>query len=124
MKDMFKKQLPILTTANMEGTPNVGPKGSMHVIDDDTLAYSEYQLQKTYKNLVENPKVAVAIIDMEKADGYTFKGTAQILTEGDIFERVGKNSESRGRPRPKKVVKIKIEAIYSLKPGMTEKRIA
>lgn len=123
MKAMFEKQLPVIATANRDGIPNVGPKGSMHIIDDETLAFSESQLQKTFKNLVENPKVAVMIVEREKADGYQFKGTARILTEGDFFEKVVKRQESRGRPRPKRVVKIKIEEIYSLKPGMTEKRI-
>ncbi len=37
MKVMFEKQLAVIATASKDGTPNVGPKGSMHVLDDETL---------------------------------------------------------------------------------------
>jgi hypothetical protein len=37
---------------------------------------------------------------------------------------VAKKQEERKRPRPKSVVKIRIEEIYSVKPGMTGKKIS
>ncbi len=37
MKVMFEKQLAVVATASGDGTPNVGTKGSMHVVDDETL---------------------------------------------------------------------------------------
>ncbi len=124
MKEMFEKQLAVIATASNDGTPNVGPKGSMYVVDDETLAYSEGMGEKTFRNLKENPKVAVMVVDREKADGYQVKGMAELLTSGDLFEQVAKKQEERKRPRPKQVVKIRIEEIYSVKPGMTAKKIA
>lgn len=124
MKAMFEKQLAVAATASKDGIPNVGPKGSMQVVDDETLAYSEGTGQKTLRNLQENPKVAVIVVDRDSADGYQVKGTAELLTSGDFFERVAKRQEERGRPRPKHVVKIRLEEIYSVKPGMTAKKIA
>ncbi len=123
MKTMFEKQLAVIATASSEGIPNVGPKGSMHVVDDETLAYSEGIAEKTLRNLKENPRVAVMVVDREVPDGYQVKGTAELLTSGDIFERVAKRQEERRMPRPKQVVKISIEEIYSVKPGMTAKKI-
>ena len=124
MKAMFGSQLAVIATASKDGTPNVGPKGSMHVSDDETLVYSEGTGQKTLKNLKENPKVAVMVADREKGDGYQVKGKAELLTSGDLFERVAKRAEERKRPRPALVVKIKVEEIYSVKTGATAKRIA
>ena len=124
MRTMFEQQLSVIATASKDGTPNIGPKGSMYVFDDETLAYSEGTGQKTLKNLQQNPKVAVMVVDREKTDGYQVKGTAELLSSGDFFERVAKRQEERKRPRPQSVVKIRIEEIYSVKPGMTEKKIA
>jgi len=54
----------------------------MYVFDDETLAYSEGTGQKTLKNLQQNPKVAVMVVDREKTDGYQVKGTAELLSSG------------------------------------------
>jgi predicted pyridoxine 5'-phosphate oxidase superfamily flavin-nucleotide-binding protein len=123
IRAMFENQLAIIATASKDGNPNVGPKGSMHVIDDETLAYAEGTGGKTLKNLQENPKIAVVVVDRERADGYQVKGTAELLTSGDFFERTGNRQEERGRPRPKHVARITIEEIYSVRPGMTAKKI-
>lgn len=119
MRTMFEKELAVIATASKDGTPNVGPKGSMYVFDDETLTYSEGTGEKTLRNLQQNPKVAVMVVDREKADGYQVKGTAELLSSGDFFEQVAKRQEQRKRPRPKYVVKIRIEEIYSVRPGMT-----
>lgn len=124
MKAMFEKQLAVIATASKDGTPNVGPKGSMHVVDDETLAYSEGTGEKTLRNLNENPKVAVLVVDQEKGDGYQVKGTAELLTSGNLYEKVAKRQEERKRQRPKQVVTIKIEEIYSIISGMTAQKIA
>ena len=112
IKAMFENQLAVIATASKDGTPNVGPKGSMHVVNDETLAYSESTSGKTFRNLKENPKVAVVVIDREKGAGYQVKGRAELLTSGDFFEQVARRQEARKRPRPKQVVRIKIEEIY------------
>ena len=70
------------------------------------------------------PEEADGVVDREKADGYQVKGTVELLSSGDFFEQVAKRQEQRKRPRPKNVVKIRIEEIYSIRPGMTAKKIA
>jgi len=124
MKAMFGQQLAVIATASTAGIPNIGPKGSMVVVDDETLAYAEGTNGKTLKNIQENPSVAVMVVDREKADGYQVKGTAELLTDGDFFEQMARRQEERKRPRPKTVVTIKAEEIYSVKPGMTAQKIA
>jgi predicted pyridoxine 5'-phosphate oxidase superfamily flavin-nucleotide-binding protein len=123
MKTIFEKELAVIATASKDGIPNVGPKGSMYVFDDETLAYAEGTGEKTLRNLQENPKVAVMVVDREKAEGYQVKETAELLSNEDFFEQVAKRQEQRKRPRSQKVVKIRIEEIYSIKPGMTARKI-
>ena len=123
MRAMFEQELAIIATASNDGTPNVGPKGSVHVIDEETLGYAEGTAEKTLRNLQQNPKAAILVVNREKGDGYQIKGKAELLSTGDFFEQVARIQEQRKRPRPKYAVKIKIEEIYSVKPGMTAKKI-
>ena len=123
VKEMLEKQLAVIATASKDGTPNVGPKGSIHVVDEETLAYSEGTGEKTLRNLKENPKVAVMVVDRGKSDGYQIKGRVELLTNGDFFERVANRQKERKMPLPKYVAKIRIEEVYSIKSGMTARRI-
>ena len=124
MKEILATQLAVLATASKDGTPNIGPKGSMHAIDDETLLCSESTGQKTLRNIQENPKVAVMVFDPAKRDGYQIKGTAELLTSGEHFEHVARRQVERNKPVPKHVTRIKIEEIYSVRSGMTAQKIA
>jgi hypothetical protein len=62
----------MLATACKDGRSNIGPKGSVIVLDDSTLAYGELTGKQSYKNVLENPRVAIAVVDFEKFTGYRF----------------------------------------------------
>ena len=124
IKAMFETQLAAVATASKDGIPNVGPKGSVHVVDDETLAHSESTGDKTLRNLQENPKIAVMVMDREKADGYQIKGTVELFNSGDLFDKVVKRQEERKRGQPKYVGRIRVEEIYTVRGGVTTRRIA
>ncbi len=121
MKTILENNLSVIATANKDGVPNVVPKGSMTVVDDETLAYSESRGEKTFSNIQENPNVAVLAVNREKGSGCQVKGKAELLTSGDFYEQLARRSEERKRPRPKNVVRIKIEEIYPVTSGMAGK---
>lgn len=124
MKAMFAKQLGLIATVDKDGQPNIGAKGSMRVLDDETLVFNEGAGEKTYRNLQTNPKVAIIFVDREKVDGYQIKGMAELVTSGDLYDAAIKSAEERKRRAPKTVVKIKINEIYSIRPGSTAQKIA
>lgn len=124
MRLMLRQQMPLVVTASKEGIPNGAPKGSMHVLDDETLHFAEGAAQKTYRNLRENPQVSVMVVDRPNMDGYQFKGRAELLYEGELYEITKSKAAQHRRPVPKCVVKVHIEEIYSVKPRMTAKPIA
>ncbi|MDP2718476.1 MAG: pyridoxamine 5'-phosphate oxidase family protein [Dehalococcoidia bacterium] len=111
IKELLVKQLVFIATASKDGTPNVGPKGSMFAIDDETIVYSESTAKKTLANLWENPKVCVLAVDRNTAHGYQIKGTAELIPTGDLFDRVARRQEERKKSRPNHVVKITVEDI-------------
>ena len=124
MKEMIMTQQCFLATVSKEGNPNNAPKRSTRVFDDETLIFSEGTGGATYLNILDGSKVAVAVVNREILDGYRFLGTPKVLTEGAIYDKSAEMSLKNGMPKPKAVILIHIEEIYSLKPGpMAGKRI-
>lgn len=119
MKQMIATQQCFIATVRPDGVPNVGPKRSTRVLDDETLVFNEGTGRATFNNIKANPKVAVAVVDRENMDGYRFVGTATIHESGPIYEQAAALAAEAGRPLPKAAVTIAIEEIYSLKPGPT-----
>lgn len=124
MKEMILTQQCFHATVNKEGIPNNAPKRSTRVVDDQTLIFNEGVGGTTYRNILDGSKVAVAVVNREILDGYRFIGTPEVLTSGEIYEKSAEMSLKAGMPKPKAVILIHIDEIYSLKPGpMAGKRI-
>jgi predicted pyridoxine 5'-phosphate oxidase superfamily flavin-nucleotide-binding protein len=119
MKDMIASQQCFHATVSKEGIPNNAPKRSTRVFDDETLIYSEGTGGATLKNILDGSKVAVAVVDREKLDGYRFLGTPEVITEGVVYNRVAEMALQMGMSKPKAVVLIHVDEIFSLKPGPT-----
>ena len=124
MKEMVLTQQCFHATVSKDGVPNNAPKRSTRVFDDETLIFNEGVGGTTYTNIQDGSKVAVAVVNREILDGYRFLGTPEVLTSGEIYERSAEMSLKSGMPKPKAVILIHIDEIYSLKPGpMAGKRI-
>jgi len=73
---------------------------------------------RTWKNLQENPKMAVAVADGSKMQGYRFVGTVELITTGELYEGAQKLAEMLKIPvPPQAAVKLKVEEIYDLGKG-------
>ncbi|MDO5695840.1 MAG: pyridoxamine 5'-phosphate oxidase family protein [Eubacteriales bacterium] len=119
MKAYFGKQLPMISTVSAEGKPNIGPKRTLRIYDDETLIYNENTGKQTLQNIKDTGKAAVALVDWDKLDGYRFCGHAEAYTEGEYFDACCKYAEETKGKVPKAAVVIKIEEIYTLKIGPT-----
>ena len=120
MKDLIEAQrISFVATADLKGKTNVSPKGSIYVIDDETLAFADLYSQKTRTNLKVNPNIAVAVVDLKRLKGYQFKGKAELLEEGDVYNDVVCYLETLPMklPDPQYVMKIKVEEIFDLSLG-------
>lgn len=114
MKEMIEKQQCYVATADENGVPNVGPKGSTAVLDDETIAFAEIVGKKTYNNIKINPKVAVVVTDRSALAGYRFLGTADLNTSGPVYEAFTEKLAKMGFPKPVAVVVVKVGEIYDL----------
>jgi len=120
MKDLIEKQkVCFVATADKNGKSNVSPKGSIYVVDDETLAFADLYSQKSRANLKANPNIALAVVDLKALKGYQFKGKAELLEEGNIYNDVVCYLQTLPMrlPDPQYVVKIKVEEIFNLGMG-------
>jgi predicted pyridoxine 5'-phosphate oxidase superfamily flavin-nucleotide-binding protein len=75
-------------THPLDGTPNLSPKGTLCVLDDDHLMFADIRSPGTIANLRANPSIAINVVDPLVRKGYRFKGQAQVLESGPDFERL------------------------------------
>ena len=93
MKELFDTALAdgfacLVGTATKDGQPQISPKGSVMVFDDETLAYWERAKRSGLANLEENPKVVVYYSHPVKRIRWRFYGEASIHDSGPIREEV------------------------------------
>ena len=107
-----------VATASADGTPNIGTKGSTQVLDDEHIVFYELTGGRTWKNLQENPQVAIAVAEKSTLKGYKLTGKAELVTEGELYDGAIKLAEMLKIPvPPKAAVKIKLDGIYDLGKG-------
>jgi uncharacterized protein len=78
-----EQRLGFVATVCPDGTPNLSPKGTTIVWDDEHLAFLHIHSPGTVSNLASNPSIEVNVVDPIVRKGYRFKGRAEVLTEGD-----------------------------------------
>jgi uncharacterized protein len=78
-------RLCFVATVSSDGKPNLSAKGSLCVWDDDHLLFADIASPQTMKNLSSNPYVEINTVDQIGRPGFRFKGTAEILHEGEVF---------------------------------------
>ncbi len=119
MKAMIAGQQCFIGTVNKDGIPNVAPKRSTRVLDDETLIFNEGTGGATFENILNGSKVSVALVDREVPDGYRFLCDAELRSEGDAYEQAKELSLKNGMRAPKAVALLHVTEIHSLKPGPT-----
>jgi predicted pyridoxine 5'-phosphate oxidase superfamily flavin-nucleotide-binding protein len=110
-----EQQLGFIATVCPDGTPNLSPKGTTTVWDNEHLVFADVCSPNTIANLQLNPVVAINVVDTLLRKGYRFKGVATILSQGPQFERLRDFYQKRGSASVKRhIVLVKIDSAASL----------
>ena len=117
MDAVEKDNVVFFATATKEGVPNVVPIGFARPIDEKTIMIVDNYLNKTRKNLENNPKASLVPRDASKCP-YQFKGTVEIHTSGKVFDdAVDWATSVMSKLAPKAAVILNVEEIYTVQPG-------
>lgn len=114
MKDIIAKSDPfIVATATKDGKPNGVPVGLVKVISDEEIMVVDVLMNKTRKNITENPMVAVTAWDLGVHYVYQFKGKARVETSGKLFGEAVEWCKTRAPDlKVKAVAIVKVEEVY------------
>ena len=117
MKELVERQrLGFVATVCADGTPNLSPKGTLRVLDDDRLVFADLKSPATVRNLRRNSSIEINVVDQFIRKGYRFKGHAEVLDSGAEFERlVGFYATLGLSDAPKKIQSIVIITVQQVR---------
>jgi predicted pyridoxine 5'-phosphate oxidase superfamily flavin-nucleotide-binding protein len=76
-----EQKLGFVATVGADGSPNLSPKGTMQVLDDDHIVFADIRSPGTMANIERNPAMEINFVDPFNRKGYRFKGTARTVTK-------------------------------------------
>ncbi len=100
----------LIATADANGKPNVSPKGSFRVIDDEHLIFADVRSPRTVANLRVNPQVSAIVLDRATRKGCRIWGRAEILNSGKLFDDVSAEYAKK-QMKVNNLVKISVDDV-------------
>ena len=83
-----EQRLGFVATVCPDGTPNLSPKGTTAVWDDEHLVFANIRSPTTLANLRRNASIEINVVDPFVRKGYRFKGVASVLDSGPLYDKV------------------------------------
>ncbi|KRL57009.1 pyridoxamine 5'-phosphate oxidase family protein [Furfurilactobacillus rossiae] len=117
MKDLISQAFPFIATVDEDGNPQIGPKGTLRVMDDEHLIYNEETGRQAWHNLQANHKIAVAVHPYPGKIGLRVEGYATIYKDGPVFEAAHQYAVDNQLPDLIAAVVISVDRIVSLNAG-------
>ncbi len=119
MKAVFTKNKVFpMATASRDGVPNVAPMGAVQLVDDATIWIMDNYMHKTLENLKENPTVALYVYDPDIKRCFQVKGSAEIQTSGEAYEKFRAQMKAKSEAYPaRSLIVISITEVFECTPG-------
>ena len=111
-----EQRLGFVGSVAADGSPNVSPKGSLTVLDSDHLVFADVESPRTVRNLEQNPRTEVNVVDPLSRKGFRFRGKATILHAGAMYHHVLEMYRAEGADvrRIRSVVVVAVEEVAPL----------
>jgi uncharacterized protein len=119
IKETFGKvKLFPVATSSKTGIPNVAPIAFVVLVHDDTIWMADNFMKKTLANVKENPHAAIYIYDTDSKKCFQIKGTVEVKTSGQDYEKMKKMVHEKKPDLPaKSLLVMKITEAFSCAPG-------
>jgi predicted pyridoxine 5'-phosphate oxidase superfamily flavin-nucleotide-binding protein len=116
---------PLVGTASKDGDPQISPKGTVAVLDPETLCFWERSYRSSYEALAENPRIVVYCRNGKRAKelpfrngALRFRGVARISDDAAIRARAWELSppaeQARDPDKKGAAILIRIDLIEDL----------
>ena len=124
-----EQRLGFVATVCPDGTPNLSPKGTTAVWDDEHLVFANIRSPTTLANLRRNANVEINVVDPFVRKGYRFKGVASVLDAGPLYDEVVAFYKGRGVANAiREVVLVRVQSAQPIDSpaydlGLTEDEV-
>lgn len=92
---------------------------SLFVLDDTHIAYHERTAGQHYENLKNGSPLVIAFANLEKKQGYCFRGNVVLHVDDDIYNEQVKVAEEKGTKKPAVIPVLEVTEIQDLASGPT-----
>ena len=119
IKEFIQNNLGWITTISKDGELDLGPKMSLFVLDDTHIVYHERTAGQHYENLKNGSPLVIAFANLEKKQGYRFRGNVVLHVDDDIYNEQVKVAEEKGTKKPAVIPVLEVTEIQDLASGPT-----
>ena len=82
-------RLGFVASVTAGGRPNVSPKGTFIVLDEQTIAFGEIRSPQTLTNIQNNPELEINFVDQFTRKGVRIRGSAELVRrDTDAFNQI------------------------------------
>ena len=94
------QKLGYVATVSDLGFPNLSPKGTIIVWNENTLVFADIRSPNTITNLEKNPNLEVNVVDPFLRKGFRFKGKGTIIKNGHTYDSILNHYRKTGIKSP------------------------
>ena len=119
VKEVLSATRPIsFATASKGGVPNVVPIGMFKIVDDETIWIVDNFMDKTLKNLKENPVASFYAYSKDFKESFQIKGKCVVENSGkDYADAVEFAHSVLPQAIAKNLIKMSVCKVYYVSPG-------
>jgi len=110
-----------VATVDADSTPNLSPKGTMVVLDDNRILFGVVRSPNTVSNLQRNPAVEINVVDPLSRRGFRFKGAGQYIERNspafdELYPKIHQHFEQWGalKEQVQGVVVLEVQRALSI----------
>jgi predicted pyridoxine 5'-phosphate oxidase superfamily flavin-nucleotide-binding protein len=112
-----EQRLGFYATVCEDGSPNLSPKGSTYVLDDERLFFADIRSPQTVANVRRGSLVELNVVDPIVRKGYRFKGPAQVHEPAsEIYDRALEQMRAAGSQLVDRVRTIVVIDVREARP--------
>lgn len=103
-----------MATVCPDGSPNLSPKGTIAVWEEEYLVFLHLYSQGTVNNLEQNSSIEINVVDPIRRKGYRFKGIAEILKSGSNFNKIVQHFKQSWGTNPSRIKAVAVVLVKVL----------
>jgi len=114
---LAKMGAAFVATSDAQGAPHLAAGIGVSAPEPNRLVFEAWFCRATLKNLTENPKMAVAVVDPASGNGYQFFGRVEKVEDTAVLNGFLPGGEPPELPQVQWRLEMRVEAVTTFSAG-------